>query len=178
MHTQLRYRPVENADEKFLLRLYASTRAAELALTGWDTPACEAFVLMQFKAQTAFYEQQWPDAEHSIIQVLQGTTQHDAGRLWLHQRDSSLHVLDIALLPAWCGRGMGGACLQGLQSRAAGHGLNLSVQVEQGNPARRLYERLGFVPVGAQQGIHQYMRWRHDPVLAASLQTEALSEQT
>jgi GNAT superfamily N-acetyltransferase len=184
MDDKLRYRPVVAADAAFLLRLYGSTRAAELALTGWDATACQAFVHMQFSAQAAHYQRQWPDAEHSIIQVVQGAACHDAGRLWLHQRRDSLHVLDISLLPHWCGRGIGGACLRALQDRATRQGGYLSIQVEQGNPARRLYDSLGFVPIGAQQGIHQLMHWQPDlPALpslhvAATFQTEAFSEQT
>lgn len=172
------YRPASSADADFLLHLYGSTRSAELAQTGWDATACKAFVRMQFKAQATHYETHWPTAMHSIVQASDGDSQHNIGRLWLHQRPDSLHVLDIALLPGWRGQGIGRDCLQGLQARAAGQHLALSIQVEQGNPARRLYESLGFVPIGEQQGIHQFMRWKRDIGAAAPFQTEALSEQT
>ena len=178
MAYKLGYRSVVVGDDGFLLHLYSSTRAAELALTGWDAAACQAFVQMQFEAQAAHYQRHWPDAEHSIVQVQHGAAWSDVGRLWLHQRHNSLHVLDITLLPVWCGRGIGGAALRALQDRAARQRLSLSIQVEQGNPARRLYERLGFVPVGAQQGIHQPMQWQQDLDKAAFFLSEALSEQT
>jgi ribosomal protein S18 acetylase RimI-like enzyme len=178
MDHRLAYRPVDAADAGFLLRVYGSTRAAELALTDWDATARDAFVQMQFRAQNAHYWREWPDAEHSIIQVLQATACQEVGRLWLHQRDDSLHVLDISLLPEWCGRGIGSTCLRALQDRAARQRRFLSIQVEQGNPARHLYERLGFLSVGEQQGIHQLMRWLPGPDAAATFQTEALSEQT
>ncbi len=178
MGWNISYRPASSADAGFLLHLYASTRSAELAQTGWDAAACEAFVQMQFKVQATHYKTHWPTAEHSIVQALDGNSQHNIGRLWLHEQPNSLHVLDIALMPAWRGQGIGRACLEGLQARAAVHNLDLSIQVEQGNPARRLYDRLGFVPIGAQRGIHQFMRWKRHSGAEAPFQTEALSEQT
>ena len=171
------FRPVQSADRDFLLRLYASTRAAELALTGWGAAACETFVRMQFGAQTTHYSQHWPASLHSIIEVDDGATHHAVGRLWLDWRTDTLHLLDIALLPAWCGRGIGGACLRGLQHAAALRGLPVSIQVEQGNPARKLYDRLGFMPVGPLHGIHQLMRWQPDTGASAPSFEETCSEQ-
>ena len=72
---------------------------------------------------------------------------------------------DIALLPAWRGRGLGGRCLQALVDQ----GRALGIQVELHNPARRLYERLGFVADGAPQGLHQA---RVRPAQSASLSPE------
>jgi ribosomal protein S18 acetylase RimI-like enzyme len=78
-----------------------------------------------------------------------------AGRLWLDEGDDRLHILDIALLPAWRGRGLGTRCLQAL-AEAAGQ-RPLSIHVEIHNPARRLYERLGFVAEGEPLGLYQAM---------------------
>jgi GNAT superfamily N-acetyltransferase len=133
---------------------------------------------MQFKAQSTHYAAHWPASEHSVIQIHHDGALHDVGRLWLDRRPGLVHVLDITLLPAWCGRGLGSACLMGLRTR----GQALSIQVEDGNPARRLYERLGFVPVGEPQGIQQLMRWaakpQSNPGAQASSKNEALNEQT
>ncbi len=148
------------ADRDFLLRVYASTRAAELAQTGWDATACESFVQMQFNAQSGHYRQQWPASVHFVIEALLNGLTHQVGRLWLDHRASETHVLDIALLPEWCGCGIGSACFRQQMREASHAGKALTIQVEQGNPARRLYDRLGFVPVGAQQGLHQLMSWR------------------
>jgi GNAT superfamily N-acetyltransferase len=168
---------VESADREFLLRLYASTRAAELSLTGWDAVACETFVRMQFDAQGTHYRQHWPASLHSIIEVTEGHAQLSVGRLWLDWRADTLHLLDISLLPAWCGRGIGSACLGGLQRAAALRGLPVSIHVEQGNPARKLYDRLGFMPVGPLHGIHQLMSWRSDTGAHALSFEEPCSEQ-
>lgn len=166
----LSLRRVEPADRGFLLQVYAGTRADELALTGWDTDSCERFLRMQFDAQCAHYERHWPKSDHSVIQV--GTAEHlvPVGRLWVDHRTDALHVLDIALLPDWRGRGLGSTCLRRLMDEAAASGLPLTIFVEHDNPARRLYERLGFNAVGEPQGMHQRMAWPAQ--LAVMRQTE------
>lgn len=174
-----RLRPVVPGDDDFLLQVYASTRAAELALTAWSAADCDAFVRMQFNAQRTHYRQHWPASEHSVIEVVDaGAPAQAVGRVWLDWRADCLHLLDITLLPAWCGRGLGTAVLRSLQQQAAQRGCALSIQVEQGNPARRLYERLGFEACGAQQGFHQLMRWQPaGPFVATSTLQEICSEQ-
>ncbi|MGZ7242501.1 GNAT family N-acetyltransferase, partial [Streptococcus pyogenes] len=67
-----------------------------------------------------------------------------AGRLWVDAHADRLQVLDIALLPAYRGQGLGTRCLQELATEAERSGLALGIHVELHNPARRLYERLGF----------------------------------
>lgn len=169
-------RPVLQADQDLLLRIYASTRAAELALTNWDKPTCDAFVQMQFNAQATHYGQHWPASEHSVIETLSRGANQPVGRLWIDRRADALHVLDIALLPEWCNCGIGAACFGRLMAESSEAGKALTIQVEQGNPARRLYDRLGFQPVGPQLGLHQLMAWQFD-ASADSLTKEACYEQ-
>jgi GNAT superfamily N-acetyltransferase len=57
--------------------------------------------------------------------------------------------LAVATVPDRRGTGLGGALLRGLVAAAAAAGAPaLSLSVRRGNPARRLYERHGFAPVG------------------------------
>jgi len=171
---QWRLRPVSPGDEPLLRRIYAGTRRAELDATDWSETQREQFLDLQFRAQRAHYEAHNPGAEHTIVETSgDGQAWATAGRLWLHRRPDALHVLDIALRPECCGRGLGTRLLRSVMERAAGSGRVVSIYVEQGNPARRLYERLGFVPVGPLTGIHQRMAW-----LAAPLrQRQACDEQ-
>lgn len=156
-------RPVETADEALLLQVYASTRAEELALTPWDAATRDAFVQMQAQAQARHYQAHWPGAEHKIITLTLGSTRHDVGRLWFDWRLGTVHVLDLTLLPAWRGQGIGTQVLQHLMEDARARGLALTIYVEAGNPARHLYERLGLRPVGPPSGVHQFMRWKATP---------------
>ena len=161
-----RLRAATPADEDWQLAIYASTRAEELALTGWPASQCEAFVRQQHRAQQVHYTRHFPGSVCHLI-LVQGD--EIAGRLWLDERGNRLHILDITVLPAWRGQGLGTRCLQTLAERAAARGQGLSIQVEIHNPARRLYERLGFVADGQPQGLHQAM---HRPVPARQPQPE------
>jgi ribosomal protein S18 acetylase RimI-like enzyme len=142
-------------DDGWQCAIYASTRADELALTGWSAAQCESFVRQQHQAQQQHYRRHFPASCCQLI-LVDGAV---AGRLWVDRRDDRLHVLDIALLPAFRNLGLGTRCLQALADEAATTGRDVSIQVEIHNPARRLYERLGFIAEGEPQGLHQPMRW-------------------
>lgn len=165
--------PVTPADEGVLLAIYAATRADEVALTGWNATTAAAFVRMQFDAQSTHYRQSHPAAQHALVVV----GAHPAGRLWVDRSETALHVLDIALLPAWRGLGIGGLCLQRLLDEAAADGKTVTIHVETGNPARRLYERLGFAAQGPVRGIHQLMVWRAAATGQADTSEEPCHEQ-
>ena len=64
--------------------------------------------------------------------------------------DEQTPELTIAVIPTLRSRGLGIALLRALIGRARLDGYEaLSLSVEPDNPARRLYERVGFVPVGS-----------------------------
>lgn len=146
---QYRLRPATPADEDWQVAIFAGTRGDELALTGWPPAQREAFVRQQHRAQQQHYRAHFPHAVCQLV-LVDGEI---AGRLWLDERNDRLHILDIALLPAWRGRGLGTRCLQDLARR----GRPLGIQVELHNPARRLYARLGFIDDGPPLGLHQAM---------------------
>lgn len=148
-------RPVEPDDDEFLCRVYGSTREPELALLDWDEAQKRAFVRMQYEAQDRYYREHYRGMSYDVI-LVDGEL---AGRLWVARSPAEIRVMDIALLPGFRGRGIGTGLLGGLQAEAAEAGKALSIHVEQDNPARRLYERLGFRPV-AEQGLYTLMEWR------------------
>lgn len=137
-------RPCVPADREFLVRVYWSTRVDELALTGWSPDECERFVRMQFDLQDTYYAQTFPGTDRSV--VLEGDV--PAGRLYVLRDERAISVLDITLLPEYRGRGIGTALLRDLIAEGGRSGLPVRIQVEVFNPARALYERLGFVAVG------------------------------
>jgi predicted GNAT family acetyltransferase len=69
--------------------------------------------------------------------------------------------VDIALTPPYRGRGLGTRLLRGLIAEAEQSGRPLSLHVETHNPARRLYERLGFRPAGDSGEV--YLRMEYAP---------------
>ena len=55
-------RPITPEDDAFLAGLYASTRAEELAVTGWSAEQTAVFCRQQYDAQTAHYRENYPGA--------------------------------------------------------------------------------------------------------------------
>ena len=151
-------RDATDDDRPFLLALYASTRADELARTGWSAETRQVFVQMQYAAQHADYLRRHPDSRCQVIE----SGDVPVGRLWFARDGHSLHVLDLSLIPALRGQGIGGACLRRVLDEAGLDGLDVRLHVAVGNPARRLYERLGFVAAGLP-GLHQAMTWTPPP---------------
>ena len=147
--SEITLRPVSSSDRDFLLRVYASTREEELRLVDWSADQKAAFVRMQFGAQDAYYREHYHPASFDVVE-LDG---EPVGRLYVARWEDEIRIIDIALLPAHRGRGIGTALLRGLLNEAAGAGKRLSIHVEKHNPALRLYARLGFTMV-ADRGVY------------------------
>jgi GNAT superfamily N-acetyltransferase len=151
----LALRPAGPADAEFLYRVYANTRYEELAPTGWPPEQVEAFLRMQFHAQDTHYRTHFPAAAFDII-LLAG---EPAGRLYVDRRADEIRVVDISLLPEYRGRGAGSALFGALFDEATAAGVPVRIYVEAFNPARRLYDRLGFVQTDTT-GVYHLLEWR------------------
>jgi len=156
-------RPESEADTPFLMRLYASTREEEMAPVPWPAEQKEAFLASQFQAQRHHYRTYFADCAFDVIE----RRGEPAGRLYLQTRQTQLHIIDIALMPDWRGRGIGTAILQALQAAGRVRGKGVGIMVEKFNPALRLYERLGFTPV-ADHGVYLEMEWLPAPRAAGA----------
>ncbi len=164
-------RTARPADHDFLVALYTSTRADEFAQLGWPVEMERTFMKMQFDAQRSDYERRHPGALCDIVEL----RRCPVGRLWVAQDARSLTVLDITIMAELRGQGIGTACLQRELRRADLAGLDVELQVVVGNPAQRLYERLGFRPVGPG-GVRQAMV-RRPQALATNPPQERSHEQ-
>jgi ribosomal protein S18 acetylase RimI-like enzyme len=151
-------RPVRDDDSDFSARVYASTRDQELAPLPWTADQKATFIAQQFAAQSIHYAKHYADASWDVI-VIDGRR---AGRLIVHRGDVEINVVDIALLPEYRGRGVGTTLLRAILSEADAAGLPVTVHVEHMNPARRLYERLGFVSV-EDRGVYLKLERRPQP---------------
>jgi ribosomal protein S18 acetylase RimI-like enzyme len=148
-------RPACPDDEAFLVQLYASTREEERTLGRWDDAQWQAFVEVQFTAQRRHYEIRYPGAHHLIIVI----DDRRAGRFLVSQTLDELHLIDLALLPEYRNRGVGGALLRDALEAASRAGLPARLHVLKTSRAIRLYERLGFSVTG-DAGSHFLMeRW-------------------
>ena len=84
-----------------------------------------------------------------------------AGRLYVDRRADEIRLIDIALMPAFRRRGIGGELLKRVLDQGREAGLPVQIHVEHNNPAMRLYDRLGFRRV-EDQGVYWLMRWQPD----------------
>lgn len=147
-------RPVRSGDEPFLRRLYASTRADEMALLAWSEDQKASFLEMQFTAQHSYYQRQFPEARFDIVEE----DGRPVGRLYVDRRPEEIRLIDIALLPEHRNRGIGGRLMDQLLAEARTAGKPVTIHVERFNPALRLYRRLGFREV-EDKGVYLLLAW-------------------
>lgn len=156
----LRLRAACVADSAFERVLFETARTDIALLTAaFPAEARRTFLDQQFHFQTIHYARAYPDAARQIVLA----ADIPIGRMILNCAPSGWCLVDIALLPAWRGRGLGSLLLQGVLDAAARAGApRVSLSVELTNPARRLYRRLSFVVV-AEAVPHAAMEWRPPP---------------
>ena len=147
-------RPATVSDEDFRFAVYASTRADELRAWGWPAEQQSVFLKLQFSAQELGHRSCFPDADRSLLCL----EQHAVGVLTVQRTPNAIRLIDIALLPNYRGQGLGARVLRGLQDEARKSARPLRLQVLKGNPAERLYIRLGFSRV-TDNGLYQEMEW-------------------
>ena len=155
--TAITLRPVQPDDEAFLFDLYAGTRREEMAAWGLDEVMLAQILRMQFASQQGTYRTQFPEADHHII------LRHERpiGRLLVDRTGAEMLLVDVALVAEARGSGIGTRLLRALQAEAVEKGVPLRLKVVLTNPARRLYQRLGFVGLD-DDGVYEQMEWRPD----------------
>jgi GNAT superfamily N-acetyltransferase len=148
-------RDVTAADTEFLVAVYASTRAQELAAVPWDDAAKDAFIRMQFAAQDSYWRAQKPGARFAVVMV-EG---EPAGRLYVDRLPAEIRIVDIALLPVYRGRGIGTSLLCDVIAEGRRVQLPVTIHVERFNSARALYDRHGFTQISTT-GVYDLLELR------------------
>jgi GNAT superfamily N-acetyltransferase len=107
---------------------------------------------------------QWTEAQvrgeiaYSTTSVIEIDNER-VGRLRVSRTADHIELSGIQLFPRFQRRGIGTGVIQHLKAEALAAGIPLDTGVEKDNPgARRLYERLGFVPVGMTEQEYE-LRW-------------------
>jgi len=148
-------RVMQGHDMEFSYRVYASSRAEEMArLVDWSEARKGEFLRFQFTAQHTHYQTHYPAARYDVI-VRDG---EDIGRLYVARLHGEIRLMDIALLSEHRNQGIGHALVKELLDEAADDGKPVTLHVEERNPAKRLYERLGFDEVG-EETFYKRMCW-------------------
>ncbi len=112
----------------------------------------EAFGMWDAAIQRRRLDEVFSPATHSLI-VVDGVR---AGLLVVEDRTSELFLAQIFLLKAFQRKGIGSTLIGGLIERARAEKKPLRLRVLRVNPARALYERLGFV-VASSTPHHYYL---------------------
>jgi ribosomal protein S18 acetylase RimI-like enzyme len=157
MSDSITFRPVTKDDERFLFHVYASTRADEMTQVPWTDEQKLEFLAMQFRAQSDHYALVFENAAFLII-VRLGV---DIGRLYIDRQPDEIHLIDIALLPEYRRGGLGTKLLNDVLEEGRTSNRKVTIYVEHFNPARHLYDRLGFRHVDTN-GVYHLMEWRAD----------------
>jgi ribosomal protein S18 acetylase RimI-like enzyme len=147
-------RPITQADDAFLARVYASSRAEELAVTDWNEELKADFCRRQFDAQSAYYTANYPGASFQIIE----RDGWPVGRFYVDRWDREIRIVDITLLPEFRGSGIGSKLLRDLQTEARAAEKSLTIHVERFNRALTLYQRLGFQET-EDKGVYLLLQW-------------------
>lgn len=152
-------RPVRIEDQAFLLEVYASTRALEMSMSGWDQAQQAAFVEMQFAAQQQYYSAAFPQGVHNIILL----EEEPVGRIYTDESDDLIRIIDITLLPSRRNAGIGTPLIQEVLARGQAAAKPVQIYVETYNPSLRLFERLGFLKI-EEDGLNYLLEWRKTAV--------------
>jgi ribosomal protein S18 acetylase RimI-like enzyme len=144
-------RPVTEADIPFLLRLRHETMDAHLAASGAVSSEAEHWARLRYRFECA------------ELLVEEGLP---VGLLKVARDAADWQIIQIQLAPSLQGRGLGRALLEEVIADAARANAALRLSVLKANPARRLYERLGFEVVGESDFDYQ-MKFAPDNSSAA-----------
>lgn len=136
----IRTRTAAAEDEDFLCALYAATRKDEILTWGWEEAQAVSFLEMQWRSQQHSYAMYYPDAKKLIVLF----DDIPAGQLILDTAADVLRLVDISLLPDFRGKGIGTELLRRLQQKASKSKQTIKLNVRLDNPARHLYQKLGF----------------------------------
>ena len=106
-------------------------------------PLTEALTQWNEVAQRQLVEQAVAHAGTSILQAENA----DAGWLQVEETRNAVQLRHLYLAPQMRNRGLGSAFVAWMKERADRKRKDLVLEVMTNNPARRLYERLGFKPL-------------------------------
>jgi ribosomal protein S18 acetylase RimI-like enzyme len=148
-------RKATQSDIPFMISLYASTRTEELAMTNFSEQEKLSFIEQQFNAQYAHYNQHYCSDFFNIVE-LDGEA---VGRFFVDYWKSEIRIVDIVLAPKQRNTGLGSYLFQTLFQQAKEMAKPVTIHVEHNNPAKRLYERLGFTLKTQTNEVYLLMQW-------------------
>jgi ribosomal protein S18 acetylase RimI-like enzyme len=144
MKQRIHFRPATPPDVPFLLRLRELTMTEHLQRVGEPIDA------------DAHVRRVWANFDDAVIVC---EDDEDIGLLKLNRHADGWYLQQLQIVPARQGHGIGEFVLNAVLDDAKRAGVSVSLGVLHGNPARRLYERLGFRFV-SESSIDATLTWR------------------
>ncbi len=141
--TQLIRRPATDADLELMYRILRASLGPYIEQTRgkWEDAA-----------QRKRFNEVTRAADHSIVEL----AGEPIGCLCLKQSDAEIRLVRLFILPEFQRKGIGTGILEEILESADKLRLPVSLRVLRVNPARRLYERHGFV-IAAENETHYTM---------------------
>jgi ribosomal protein S18 acetylase RimI-like enzyme len=144
-------RQATESDYDFLWWLHGATmRTYVEAIWGWDEGV-----------QRSIFQERFDPARLQIVE----RAGEAMGYVSVERREDDIFLSAIEVAPDFQSQGIGTRLIRDLQDEAERQGIPVRLRVLQGNPARRLYERLGFAATGETE-THIMMNWQ--PQIAAA----------
>jgi ribosomal protein S18 acetylase RimI-like enzyme len=154
-------RPCTEADDAFVYDVFCTTWESEVAALPNQNLA-QHVLRIQHIAQERRFASRYPGHQRYIV-LADG---EPAGRLYVHESASTIHVVDLTLMPRFRDRGLGSQIFRDLFAHATQTGATITMRVERRNErATMLYSRLGF-ELTTMDDLDNYFEWV--PVRAAT----------
>ena len=132
-------RKATQSDVPFLMRLRRESMDKHLRATGASTSESNHLARLRYRF----------DCAEVLLQ-----DDHPVGLLKVSRDDRNWKVIQIQLVSKLQGQGLGTTLLKQVIAEAVAAGASLTLSVLKANPARLLYQRLGFVVEGESE--HEY----------------------
>ncbi len=157
-HGTVALRPARGgpSEEAFSYLLFASNRAAEMALMPLPLADKEFLLQVQFRSMNETYRQKFPAARYDIIEL----DRWPVGRIVSEVQADCVYFIDFALLPQAQGLGIGTTVLAGALEEPRQLGLPARLRSFSYHwAAQRLYQKFGFVVI-AEEPPQVVLEWR------------------
>lgn len=153
-------KPARSGDSDFLYEVFCTTWQDEVAALP-NQRLARHVLWIQHAAQERRFDTRYPGHRRFVVS-------HDGepvGRFYLFASGSTLHIVDLTLLPQFRHRGIGTRLVRDLMCEASSDGHRVSMRVGRGNDTSLdRYASLGFELVSSDDLDH-YVEWTPAPVL-------------
>jgi len=153
-------RACTEADDAFVYDVFSTTWESEVAALPNQNLARHV-LRIQHTAQERRFDTRYPGHRRFVVTH----DQERVGRFYLFASGSSLHIVDLTLLPQFRRRGIGTRLVSDLMGEASSDGHRVSMRVSRDDrSAIGLYASLGF-HLQSSDDLDHYFEWTPAPVL-------------